>query len=378
MRRALWCAALLVSAPLSALASTPCQEFGPAQVESTVASRRIDEASGLVASRRHPDVFWVHNDSGDDPLLYAIRRDGSLAATFRVTGADARDWEDLSFGPCPEDPEGCLYIADFGNNSRARTDLRIYRVPEPDDIPDAGEAPEAGIDAAVAFGFAYPFERTPEPNPDAEALMIDPSTGDMLIATKEGAGSRVVMIPGDTAPGSGITPEEVGLARVSIVTAGDISPAGDQMVLRNYGFAYLYDRQGSWAETLQGRPRQFTLPAEPQGEAIAYGLDGRTLFTVSEDVEQPLYGYPCLDAPAPEDMGVVDMGAVEDMTPSMEAVDMASVEGDMGSSAPDAGLGNNPGEDGCSCRSVPAPRAPRGWWLTLLVVGLLRRSRDHG
>ena len=36
----------------------------------------IREASGIVASRRYPGIFWVHNDSGNPPALYAVRRDG--------------------------------------------------------------------------------------------------------------------------------------------------------------------------------------------------------------------------------------------------------------------------------------------------------------
>src|SRR5437899_499106 len=52
----------------------------------------IREASGIVASRRHPGVFWVHNDSGNPPALYAVRRDGRLVREYAV-GAPNLDWE---------------------------------------------------------------------------------------------------------------------------------------------------------------------------------------------------------------------------------------------------------------------------------------------
>ena len=45
----------------------------------TLAYEPIKEASGLVRSRRYPDVFWVHNDSGNPPALFAVRRDGTLS-----------------------------------------------------------------------------------------------------------------------------------------------------------------------------------------------------------------------------------------------------------------------------------------------------------
>ncbi|MEO6810963.1 MAG: hypothetical protein ABI353_17770, partial [Isosphaeraceae bacterium] len=55
----------------------------------------IREASGIVASRRHPGVFWVHNDSGNPPALFAVRRDGSLIQEFAV-GVPNVDWEDVA------------------------------------------------------------------------------------------------------------------------------------------------------------------------------------------------------------------------------------------------------------------------------------------
>ncbi|MES2464113.1 MAG: hypothetical protein V4671_26400, partial [Armatimonadota bacterium] len=38
----------------------------------------VEEMSGIVKSVRYPNVFWIHNDSGDEPRLFAIRTDGSV------------------------------------------------------------------------------------------------------------------------------------------------------------------------------------------------------------------------------------------------------------------------------------------------------------
>lgn len=46
----------------------------------------VQEASGLVSSRRNPGVLWTHNDSGQ-PLLYAFGTDGKLRGRVSVTGA---------------------------------------------------------------------------------------------------------------------------------------------------------------------------------------------------------------------------------------------------------------------------------------------------
>ena len=69
----------------------------------------LREASGLVASRSHPGVLWAHNDSGDDPRLYALTTSGRHLGVFTLDGAEARDWEDLAIGPGPEPGVDYLY-----------------------------------------------------------------------------------------------------------------------------------------------------------------------------------------------------------------------------------------------------------------------------
>ena len=67
--------------------------------------RVVPEASGIVKSRRHPGIFWVHNDSGNSPTLFAIRRDGTIVREFHVAVPNV-DWEDIA-----SDGEGHLYVA---------------------------------------------------------------------------------------------------------------------------------------------------------------------------------------------------------------------------------------------------------------------------
>src|SRR5688572_29419145 len=88
----------------------------------------VVEASGAAASRRHPGVIWTHNDSGD-PAVFAFDAGGKARGRVTVSGATVTDWEDIALGPCPQG--SCLYIADIGDNDRARKQITIYRVPEP-------------------------------------------------------------------------------------------------------------------------------------------------------------------------------------------------------------------------------------------------------
>jgi len=102
----------------------------------------VRESSGLVVSRAYPGVFWTHNDSGDEPRLYAMDSTAALIATIDVRGAGARDWEAMDVGVCPRgsaevggpltaDPEWCLYVADTGDNARRRESVTVYVIPEP-------------------------------------------------------------------------------------------------------------------------------------------------------------------------------------------------------------------------------------------------------
>ena len=101
---------------------------GPAALEplGKLDVRLVPEASGIVKSRRHPGVFWVHNDSGNPPSLFAIRADGRIVREFRLEIPNI-DWEDIAI-----DDQGHLYIGDIGNNLGALPARAIYRIDEPD------------------------------------------------------------------------------------------------------------------------------------------------------------------------------------------------------------------------------------------------------
>jgi hypothetical protein len=91
-------------------------------------AKPICESSGIVESRKHPGVYWTHNDSGNPPVLYAVRRDGSLVNEFPVRCV-AIDWEDIAI-----DDEGHLYLGDIGNNGNLRPAIGVMMLDEPDPV----------------------------------------------------------------------------------------------------------------------------------------------------------------------------------------------------------------------------------------------------
>src|SRR5690606_433613 len=79
-----------------------------------ITDSRLDEISGLAASRRHADVFWVHNGSGDEPVIHAVGSDGEHRAEIHIDGATHTDWEDIASFELDGVPY--LMIADIGDN----------------------------------------------------------------------------------------------------------------------------------------------------------------------------------------------------------------------------------------------------------------------
>ena len=94
------------------------------------------EASGLAASRRIADRYWVHNDSGHDPIVYSLDQMGGLLGRLTVP-VNATDWEDLAVARCPGRDDSCIWIADIGDNLNRRPEVSIVIVPEPARLGDS-------------------------------------------------------------------------------------------------------------------------------------------------------------------------------------------------------------------------------------------------
>lgn len=248
----------------------------------------LDESSGLVASRRNAGLYWSHNDSGDGPFIYCVQGHGEPCGTWRVTGATARDWEDIAAGPGPDRTTSYLYVGDIGDNLVDQPDFVVFRVPEP--AATAGTAgptksAPGGTEPAQGFRFRYP-----DGSHNAEALMVHPETGDLYIVTKEeDPGVYVARAPLD--PSSITTMRKLTslpLGRngeFSLVTGGDIALDGVRVALCDYAGGYelrLPAGAASFDDIWQQPAVKLTLPLRPQGESIAYRLDGKALLTTSE------------------------------------------------------------------------------------------------
>ncbi len=262
-----------------------CTECEAPTTLGKLANSAIDEASGLVASRVHPGVYYVHNDSGDSPRFFAIDHAGQDLGQFNVVDAKAVDWEDLALGPC--DGGHCLFLGDFGDNGESRTDYVIYRLPEPDMI-----APGEQDLTSEAIPFEYP-----DGSHNAEALLADPTTGQLFIVTKVSTGaSGVYRFPKDLDPSQTAILTKVGTVKppqgVALITGGDAHLAG--VLLRTYTNVFYYRLSGGdIAAALATEACSLPKGFEVQGETVAWTADALSFFTVSEGKSAPVYQTAC-------------------------------------------------------------------------------------
>lgn len=262
-----------------------CPTFADGASIGQLANSQITEASGLVMSRKQSDVFWLHNDSGDSARMFAMKSDGTDLGVFRLTGSNATDWEDIALGPGPVSGTDYLYLADIGDNGAQRSFVTVYRVAEPA-VGGGGQ----DVSGAEALEFEYP-----DGAHNAETLLSDPLTGDLIIVTKGLVSSGIYRAPAPQTVGRSTLTYEGDASGVmtQLVTGGDISPDGRYVALRTYGAVKLYLRGAgmSVAEALKAPACEVPQASESQGEALAFAGDGSAYFTVSEGSAQPIWRF---------------------------------------------------------------------------------------
>jgi hypothetical protein len=239
-----------------------CEQVGRAEFLASV-----PEASGIAYAG---GVLWTHNDS-DAPVLYRIDRSGR-AAPVTVAGADVRDWEDLATMPCPAFAkatagEGCLYIADIGDNQEARERITLYQVP----VATPGST-STNVVSAIHI-------RYPDRPHDAEALLI--TTSGTFIITKELPARIYLFVAAEAVAGQMSTLALFRTLHDKIrITGAAASPDGRWVALRSNRMLLLYRLE----DFMKGAgPVRIDLASfnEPQGEGVAFGSDG-DLYLVSE------------------------------------------------------------------------------------------------
>jgi len=256
----------------------------------------ITESSGLVASRTSPGSYWTHNDAGDAPLIYSFDTKGRSRGVWRVTGATSYDWEDLAAGTGPKPDTNYLYIGDIGDNDGTRSEIVIYRIPEPQ-IPNGNTVSTAEHPAATETAEAIRL-RYPDGKHDCEALLVHPRTGRIYLVVKEkSAKPGIYAADAPAVSGDVITLARIGELDMSehseaVINGGAISPDGQRAVLSDYtqGYEFVLSEANAPFDSIWKQPmRTVDLGKRKHGEAVCYRLDGKALLATSERLPAPLF-----------------------------------------------------------------------------------------
>lgn len=254
----------------------------------------MNETSGMAASGIHNGIYYIHNDSGDTGRFFAITPEGKCKTTYYFKGEASeplgvRDCEDIAVGPGPVKDKSYIYLGDIGDNRAERKYLVIYRFEEPALGPDS-----------VQHVTATPlYLKYPDGAKDAEALMVDPAERLLYIVSKRKNSVNVYTAPLTYKAGDTVTltwRSKIhfgGIPPFKWITAGDISKDGGQILLKNYKHVYYWKRpEGThvW-DVMKQKYTKLYYKAEKQGEAIAFSADGKSYYTASEGINEPIYHY---------------------------------------------------------------------------------------
>jgi hypothetical protein len=260
---------------------------------------QLTEVSGVVESRRNPEVLFVHNDSGDSPRFFAINRSGDVLAELTLeTVPLLLDAEDIAIGPAPNGGS-FIYLGDTGNNFASfgygipRRKAVLYRLAEPA-ISSAARHQQQPLRDAFPIVFTFPSGAR-----DVEAFFIDPSSGDLFIITKQLDGhSQLLTATALVLAAGGGELLRLGELRFGqpplsgspMPTSASISRDGRAILVRTYSAVFLFRRATgeSLPSALARAPRSLPAPREQQGEAISFVDHDSAFVTISEGLKPAL------------------------------------------------------------------------------------------
>jgi len=280
------------------LGSVPQSPFGERSDLGIIDYSQLKEISGIAAGRVNKDIFWLHNDSGNDNKIYAIDRSAKLKAVYVLKGIKLIDTEDIAIGLGPEKGENYIYLADIGDNDATRDKKFIYRFKEPH-IPSSDSVISAEIVDIDTLSFVFPDGKR-----DAETIMIDPLGMDIVIVSKRDENAHVYIANIPPRGSSELNFKNIAHLPFgyegfnnSGVTAGDIAGDGSEILIKTYSKVYYYRRLSGekLQETFSRKPVNVDYIMEPQGEALCFGAKNEGFYTTSEssplNITPHLYFY---------------------------------------------------------------------------------------
>ena len=272
--------------PLLTGSAQPCPK-GVIKRHGKVKHEEINEASGLIATKIGSGFTMI------PVILQHCTRliEMEIAATSRIEGAFARDWEDMT--DFSEDGKDYFLIGDIGDNKERIPEVTFYVI----------ERPSSDTASPLLYTFTATYDNIG--SKDAEAIVVDPNTKELLLITKGRDGifhflqgkfplpsqysaaqpiddpkfnaNKIVL--SEIHQESFATPPLNRQEQSRFITSATIHPSGNQLVIRNYLTARIYTKttEQSWTDGLRNTPCKLPLPLQHQGETLDFSPDGTNM-----------------------------------------------------------------------------------------------------
>ncbi len=248
----------------------------------------LPEISGIDKSNVHDNVFWVHNDSGGQPEVYGITREGKIVSNIKID-APADDWEDLATGSCSSAGDKCIYIGDMGNNSGSRDTFQVIVFQEPAVLEKKMNS------KANVYNFRYPdFGRY-----NAESLAFNEANKTLYLIQKVKGDQTLYRFPRDLKNNMVLEPV-CAFKGLSLITGADINEEGRRIIIRSGKEIREYeassiDDPAICTNVIRADSYASEGYFEKQGEAIAYFDSDRQIISVSEGKKPKIFTFTCTD-----------------------------------------------------------------------------------
>jgi hypothetical protein len=254
-------------------------DFLAGEIVGELTLKELEEASGLVASQANPGYFWTINDSENGADVFLVDQKMDIKLICKLRGKTNRDWEDVAIGYDPQTNKNYIYVAEIGDNNAKYLHKMIYRFEE----PIKGDSSVLTINQEQIQQIVF---QLPEGAKDTEALMIDPLTHDIYIISKREMPVHVYRLAYPQSLKDTLVAEPIITLPFTQATAANFSLDGKELLIKNYDSIFYFSRESNEtvSQMLMYRPKVLNYIPEPQGESIAWALDGSGYYTISEKV----------------------------------------------------------------------------------------------
>ncbi|MEO6523546.1 MAG: hypothetical protein ABIN91_17825 [Mucilaginibacter sp.] len=263
---------------------SPCGLFNTVPNTATMVRQDYTELSGIAESHLTPGVLYVFEDGAKTNSIDLTNKLGADLGKVVIDGVQPRDWEDIAVGPGPDATKTYVYMADIGDNNASYLFVTIYRFIEPN---LSAATPGSMIHVTNFDRIQASYSRGAT---NAETMMVDPLTRDIIIATKETGKSYIYRVPYPQSTTTVTVIKPLAMLGFDLLTSGDISPDGKEVLLRNKSQIWYWKRADGEdiITTLLRKPQDAPYAAnEHQGEGVGFAADGGGYYTDTEIRDYP-------------------------------------------------------------------------------------------